>query len=89
MCTRGVKTVGVKWLKSRGQPIETVVVTFKGKQIPEALTFGYAQFRVKEYVPQLIQCWCQYFSHEEARCQASIRCPTSDGDHKILGTNGG
>ena len=73
-----VKTVGVKWRKYRGQPIETSVVTFKGKQIPEALTFGYVQFRVKEYVPRPIQCWCHYFSHVETRCQASIRCPTCE-----------
>ena len=42
----GVKVVGVKRLRDRGLPMETVMVTFRGKQVPEAMTFGYIRFRV-------------------------------------------
>ena len=52
----GVRVMGVKRLRARGQPIETVVVTFKGKQVLEALMFGYLHFRVKGYVLRLIRC---------------------------------
>ena len=42
----GVKVVGVQRLRTRGMPMETVVVTFKGKQVPESVSFGYMRFRV-------------------------------------------
>ena len=43
----GVKVVGVQRLRSRGVPMETVVVTFREKHVPESVTFGYMRFRVK------------------------------------------
>ena len=73
----GVKVVGVQRLRSRGVPMETVVVTFRGKQVPEAVTFGYMRSRVKVYMSRPIRCcWCQRFGHVEARCQAVVCCPT-------------
>ena len=50
----GVKVVGVQRLRSRGMPMETVVVTFRGKQVLESVSFGYMRFRVKVYVPRPI-----------------------------------
>ena len=85
----GVEGVRVQRLRARGVPMETVVVTFRGKQVPESVTFGYMRFRVKVYVPRPIRCWrCQMFGHVEARCQAAIRCPTrfkiQDSKFKML-----
>ena len=53
----GVKEVMVQRLRSRGMPMETVVVTFRGKQVPESVMFGYMRFRVKVYVLRPIRCW--------------------------------
>ena len=50
----GVKVMGVKSLRARG--METVVVTFKVKLVPKAVTFKYMCFRVKVYVPRPITC---------------------------------
>ena len=52
----GVKIVGVQRLRSRWMPMETVVVAFRGKQVPESVTFGYMRFWVKVYVLIPIRC---------------------------------
>ena len=47
--------------------------TFRGKQVLEAVTFGYMHFRVKVYVLRPIRCWrYQMFGHVEARCQVAM-----------------
>ena len=86
----GVKVVEVKRLRARGMLVETVVVTFRGQQVPEAVTFGYMRFKVKVYVLRPIRCWrCQRFGHVEARCQAAVHCPTCGGECKIMEAYGG
>ena len=74
-----MKVVGVQRLRSRGMPMETVV-SFRGKQVPESVTFGNMRCRVKVYVPRPIRCWqCQRFGNMEAMCQAADHCLTWGG----------
>lgn len=80
--------VWAKRQKKRGtngtlENTKTVVFAVKGKTLPEYVSIGFFQKRVKKYVPNPYRCHaCQLFGHKEGHCSTKPKCAQcSDENH--------
>ena len=67
---------------------KSVVITFKGTELPEFVFFGYLRFSVKLFIPTPIRCFkCQKFGHIAANCKKDVRCSRCGENHDIKNCN--
>ena len=72
--------------KIRGEIVATpsVLITFKGKNLPETLNFLYEVRQVDNYFPPVPRCYkCQLFGHIKANCKGKLRCVRCGGEHEF------
>lgn len=64
-------------------PTATVVITFKGKYLPDKIVLDYSRCFVKPYIAKVVQCRvCMLFGHVAAQCRRKQeRCPKCAGIH--------
>ena len=72
--------------KIKGEMVATpsVLLTFKGKNLPETVNFLYEVKQVDDYIPPVPRCHkCQLFGHIKANCQGKLRCVRCGGEHEF------
>ena len=85
--TNGTKVAQVKRLIRNRVPSNNLVLTFKGTNLPDRVYYGYASYKVKEFVPDPIRCFkCQKFGHIVTNCKSRVakcaKCGKTDHDYK-------
>lgn len=69
--------------QSKFVPIPLIVVTFKGKCLPETVNLFFTKCQVEPYVRYPIQCFnCLRYGHSAKACRGKTRCPNCALDHK-------
>ena len=72
--------------KIKGEMVATpsVLLTFKGKNLPESIHFLYEVKQVDDYIPPVPRCHkCQLFGHIRQTCKGNIRCVRCGGEHEF------
>ncbi len=64
-------------MKKQGSKLNTIILTFKGKNIPTHIKAGYMRIAVKPYIPSPRRCFkCQKLGHLQSHCRSIPRCAT-------------
>lgn len=64
-------------------PSETVVITFKGKILPQYIKLHYCRRKIEVYISPVMQCKnCWRFGHLIKQCRSKIRCPKCSEEHE-------
>lgn len=73
-----------EWIKSN-----TVKVTFRSQVLPDEVTFGFSKRKVKQFVPNVIQCFkCLRFGHIIKNCkQGNNNCKNCGTQHDTTTEN--
>ena len=65
-------------------PMKSVILTFKGLNLPTNVRLCYQAFQVKQYIPQAIRCYkCQRFGHSIQQCRHKERCVRCGEEHNF------
>jgi hypothetical protein len=63
-------------------PRQTIVVTFAGLSVPNAVTISYIKCPTELYIPKVVQCLnCLRFGHISSQCNSKSRCKTCGKEH--------
>lgn len=64
-------------------PTETIVITFRGKRLPESILVNYYEVRVQIYVDPVLQCLnCLRYGHTKTHCRSKRRCALCSYEHE-------
>ncbi|KYQ51274.1 hypothetical protein ALC60_09637 [Trachymyrmex zeteki] len=56
-------------------PSRTVLIKFRGQNLPRAVTFLHVNFPVYPYIPRVLMCFsCLRYGHVNADCKSKARC---------------
>ena len=61
---------------------QTVLLHFASSQLPEAVTIGYLNFRVRDFIPKPTRCCkCNRFGRVAKNCRGKDKCSKCSGEH--------
>lgn len=62
----------------------SVIITFRGKNLPKYAYLYYNARPVDIYIPPVIQCFkCCRYGHTKTQCRSDFRCPACSENHDI------
>ena len=85
LVTPGIEVVSVKRMTKgpEKEKSESVLIEFKGEEIPGRVYVGCMSYYVREYIPKPMRCFkCQKFGHIAKFCKEKRRCARCSGDHE-------
>lgn len=70
-----IKRKIIKGDKKDHLPTGTIMITFKGINIPRFISISYLKFPVTPYVPPVTQCYkCLVYGHTSSQCKGKKKC---------------
>ena len=67
--------VDVKRIPLKQQPLELLILTFRGNFLPHKVSVGFEKCRVRTYIPNPRRCFkCQKYGHVTRTCRGQQKC---------------
>jgi len=62
-------------IKLKSEPLELLILTFRGQSLPNSVPVGFEWCRVRPYIPNPKRCFkCQKYGHIIKNCRSEERC---------------